>query len=157
MDDPPPNSGDSTVVPATKGKKKKAPQGTKKSRSKLTPEEIAKLDAESTKRRNRRAEPKRKDVAAAYAIELAALEAARQKADAQEKKDIVSKAHALLVMGLFYPMSFAAAPVGPNEHRLVGRPASAVPLPDVVDHAIVARFPSAKVPSPDPFVGVDGS
>ncbi|KAE8797991.1 Serine/threonine-protein kinase mph1 [Hordeum vulgare] len=82
MADPPPNSSDPTVVPATKAKKKKAPQGTKKPRSELTPEEIAKLDAESAKRRNRRGE----------AIELAAVEAARQKADAQEKEDIVGKA-----------------------------------------------------------------
>ncbi|KAE8789544.1 hypothetical protein D1007_36185 [Hordeum vulgare] len=100
MDDPPPNSGDPAVVPATKAKKKKKAQCTKKPRSELTPEEIAKLDAESAKRRNRRAEAKRKDAAAAYAIELAAVEATRQKADAQEKEDIVSKAHALLMMGL---------------------------------------------------------
>ncbi|KAE8783528.1 Lectin-domain containing receptor kinase A4.3 [Hordeum vulgare] len=113
MDDPPPNSGDPTVVPATKAKKKKAPQGTKKPRSELTPEEIAKLDAESTKRRNRRAEAKSKDAAAAYAIELVALEAAREKADAQEKEDIVTKAHALLMMGLCCPTNFATAPVGP--------------------------------------------
>ncbi|KAE8788306.1 Subtilisin-like protease [Hordeum vulgare] len=113
MNDPPPNFGDPTVVTATKAKKKKAPQGTKKPRSELTPGEIAKLDAESAKRRNRRAKAKRKDVAAAYAIELAPLEATRQKADAQEKEDIVSKAHTLLMMGLCRPTSFAAAPVGP--------------------------------------------
>ncbi|KAE8785611.1 putative DBINO protein [Hordeum vulgare] len=113
MDDPPPNSSDPVVIPATKAKNKKAPQGTKKPRSGLTPEEIAKLDAESAKRRDQRAEAKMKDVVAAYAIELAAVEAARQKANAQEKEDIVSKAHALLMMGLCHPTSFADAPVGP--------------------------------------------
>ncbi|KAE8797473.1 Subtilisin-like protease [Hordeum vulgare] len=112
MADPPPNFGDLIVIPATKSKNKKAPKGTKKSRSKLTLEEIAKLDAELAKRRNRRAEAKRKD--AAYAIERAAFEAARQKADAQEKETIVSKAHALHMMGLCRPTSFAAAPVGPT-------------------------------------------
>ncbi|KAE8772559.1 Subtilisin-like protease [Hordeum vulgare] len=93
MDDPPPppNYGDPAVVPATKAKKEKASKGTKKPRSELTPEELAKLDAESVNRRNRRAEAKRKDAVAAYAIELAAVETARQKADAQEKEDIVSK------------------------------------------------------------------
>ncbi|KAE8810972.1 putative DBINO protein [Hordeum vulgare] len=110
---PPPNSDDPTVVPATKAKKEKAPKGTKKSRSELTPKEIAKLDAESAKRWNRRAKTKRKDAATAYAIERAVLEAAWQKADAQEKEAIVSKAHALLMMGLCRPMSFPVAPVGP--------------------------------------------
>ncbi|KAE8803316.1 Subtilisin-like protease [Hordeum vulgare] len=75
MDDPPPNSGDPVVVLATKAKKKKAPEGTMKPRSEHTPEEIAKLDAESAKRRNRRAKAKRKDVVAAHAIELFAVEA----------------------------------------------------------------------------------
>ncbi|KAE8781770.1 Subtilisin-like protease [Hordeum vulgare] len=79
MDDPPPNSGDPAVVPTTKEKKKKkkASQGTKKPWSELTPEELVKLDVESAKRRNRLAEAKRKDTAAAYAIELAVVEAAR--------------------------------------------------------------------------------
>ncbi|KAE8780495.1 Subtilisin-like protease [Hordeum vulgare] len=93
-------------------KKKKAPAGTKKPRSELTPEEIAKLEAESAKMRNWRAEAKRKDAAAAAAIERAVFEAVRKKADAQEKEAIVSKAHALLMMGLCHPTSFAAAPVG---------------------------------------------
>ncbi|KAE8771080.1 Subtilisin-like protease [Hordeum vulgare] len=135
MDDPPSNFGDPTVVPATNGKKKKASQATKKPRSELAPEELPKLDVESVKRRNRR---DRKDAAIVYAIELTAVEAARQKADAQEQEDIVSKALTLLVMGLCRPTSLAAVPV-----VLVGRPASVVPLPDVVDHAVVARFPSA--------------
>ncbi|KAE8787794.1 Subtilisin-like protease [Hordeum vulgare] len=113
MADPTPNSGDPTVVPATKAKKKKAPKGTKKPQSKLMPQEIAKLDAESAKRQNRRAKAKRKDAAGAYTIERAALEDARQKADAQEKEDIIRKAHTLLMMGLCRPTSFAAAPVGP--------------------------------------------
>ncbi|KAE8789959.1 putative DBINO protein [Hordeum vulgare] len=112
MADPLPNSGDPAVVPATKAKTKKAPKGTKKSRSELTPEEIAKLDAELAKRRNRQAKAKRKAAAAAYAIEHAVLEAARQKVDAQEKEATVSKAHALLVMGLCRLTSFVVAPVG---------------------------------------------
>ncbi|KAE8799410.1 Subtilisin-like protease [Hordeum vulgare] len=114
MADPLPNSGDPAVVPATTTKNKKVPKGMKKPWSELTPEEIAKLDAESAKRRNRRAEAKRKDAAAVYTIERVALEAARQKADAQEKEAIVSKAHTLLMMGLCRPTSFAAAPVGPS-------------------------------------------
>ncbi|KAE8807989.1 Subtilisin-like protease [Hordeum vulgare] len=113
MDDPPPNSGDPVVVPATKAKKKKAPQGTKKLWSKLTPEEITKVDAESAKRRNRREEAKRKDATAAYAIELATMEAARQKADAQEKEDIIIKAYTLVMMGLCRPTCFTVAPVRP--------------------------------------------
>ncbi|KAE8811956.1 Subtilisin-like protease [Hordeum vulgare] len=88
MDDPPPNSGDLVVILATKAKKKKVPRGTNKSRSELTLEEITKLDAESDKRRNRRADAKRKDVATAYATKLAVVESARQKADAQEKEDM---------------------------------------------------------------------
>ncbi|KAE8780675.1 Subtilisin-like protease [Hordeum vulgare] len=109
---PPPNSGDPDVVPATKAKKKKAPKGTKKPRSELASEEIAKLDAKLAKRRNRRAEAEKKDTATAYAIERAALEAVRQKADAQEKEAIVSKVHTLLMMGLCRPTSFAATLVG---------------------------------------------
>ncbi|KAE8795020.1 Subtilisin-like protease [Hordeum vulgare] len=113
MVDPPPNFDDPAVVPATKARKKKAPKGTKKPRSELMPEEIAKLDAESAKRRNRRAEAKRKDAAAAYAIERDALEIVQQKTDAQEKEAIISKAHALHMMGLCRLTSFAAASVGP--------------------------------------------
>ncbi|KAE8778992.1 hypothetical protein D1007_48057 [Hordeum vulgare] len=76
MADRPPNSGDPVVIPATKAKKKNAPKCTKKPRSELTSEEIAKLDAESAKWRNR-AEAKRKDAAAAYVIKRAVLDAAR--------------------------------------------------------------------------------
>ncbi|KAE8790490.1 putative MO25-like protein [Hordeum vulgare] len=123
MDDPLPNSGDPVVVPPTKAKNKKAPQGTKKSRSELTTDEIAKLDAESVKRQNRRAKAKRKDAAAAYTIKLTTVEAAREKADAQEKEDIVNKVHALLMMGLCRPTSFAAVLVGPaSTGSLVVRP-----------------------------------
>ncbi|KAE8807991.1 Formin-like protein 15 [Hordeum vulgare] len=69
---------------------------------------------ESAKRLNRWAKAKRKDAEAMYAIKLATMEAARHKADAQEKEDIVSKAHALLMMGLCHPTSFTAMPVGPS-------------------------------------------
>ncbi|KAE8778400.1 ABC transporter C family member 3 [Hordeum vulgare] len=127
MDDPLPNSDDPTVVPDIKAKKKKGPQGTKKSRSELTPEDIAKLGAESAKRRNRRVEAKRKDAAAAYALELATVEAPRQKADAQEKEDIISKVHILLMME-----------VCPSDE-----------LRGCVRRAGEHMFPSAKVPSPD--------
>ncbi|KAE8807160.1 hypothetical protein D1007_16574 [Hordeum vulgare] len=113
MADPPPNSGDRAIVPATKTNKKKAPNGTKNSWSELTPEDITKLDAESTMRQNRRTEAKRKDAATAYAIERAALELTRKKADPQDKEAIFSKAHALLMMGLCRPTRFAVAPVGP--------------------------------------------
>ncbi|KAE8806989.1 Serine/threonine-protein kinase mph1 [Hordeum vulgare] len=125
MDDPPPNFGDPSVAPATKAKKK-APQGTKKPRLELMPEVIAKLDAESAKRRNQRAEAKRKDTVAV----------ARPLHDGVVPSD--------------EPRGCARRV---DEHKLLGCLASAVPLPDVVDHAIVVRFPSAKVPSPDPFVG----
>ncbi|KAE8816245.1 Subtilisin-like protease [Hordeum vulgare] len=67
---------------------------------------------ESAKRRNRRADAKRKDAAAAYAIELVALEAAQQKAEAQEKEDIVSKAHAFLMMGLCVRRASRLSPSG---------------------------------------------
>ncbi|KAE8811849.1 Subtilisin-like protease [Hordeum vulgare] len=102
MDDPTPNSSDPAIVQAAKAKKKKAPKGTKKPRSELMLEEAARVDAESVKRRNRRAEAKRKDAAARHAIEHDAFEDARQKADAQ-KEAIVSKAHALLMLGVIAP------------------------------------------------------
>ncbi|KAE8820368.1 putative DBINO protein [Hordeum vulgare] len=140
MADPPPNSGEPADFPTTKAKKKKAPKGTKKPRSELTPEEIAKLDAESSKRRNRRAETKRKDTATAYAIERAALKATQQKADAQEKKAIASKTHALLMMGLCGSTSFAAALVGPANTD-VGRPASVVPSPTSSTTSLSSGFP----------------
>ncbi|KAE8778748.1 hypothetical protein D1007_48249 [Hordeum vulgare] len=114
MDDPSPNSDEPAVVPATKAKKKKkAPQGTKKSRSELTSEEIAKLDAESTKRQNRadggEKEGRRGRVRhRAHCVGDCAVEG-----DAQEKEDIVSKAHALLMMGLCCLTNFADAPFRP--------------------------------------------
>ncbi|KAE8806152.1 Serine/threonine-protein kinase mph1 [Hordeum vulgare] len=65
------------------------------------PAELAKLDAESAKRRNRRAAHNHKNTAAM-------LEAAQHKANADEKEAIVNKAYAMLMLG----GSFLATPVG---------------------------------------------
>ncbi|KAE8770368.1 Formin-like protein 15 [Hordeum vulgare] len=153
MDDPPSNSGNPAVIPATKAKKKKVPQGTKKSRSELTSEEITKLDAEWIKRPNRRAEANRKDAAATCAIELVALEAARQKVDAQEKEEIVSKAHTLLMMGLCRPMNFAAAPVGSaSTGSSVVRPPQC-PSPALLTTSLSSGFPPPRCQTQTRFSG----
>nr|XP_045090301.1 uncharacterized protein LOC123497686 [Aegilops tauschii subsp. strangulata] len=74
---PPPSRPIWHHFPQTLKKKAKAPR---KPRSECTPEEIAKLDAESAKRRNRRAVVKVKAAAAKFAAERDAMEAARRKA-----------------------------------------------------------------------------
>ncbi|KAE8809994.1 putative DBINO protein [Hordeum vulgare] len=83
-----------------KKKKAKAPR---KPWAECTPEEIAKLDAESTKRRNGRAVVKDNDAARKFSAERDALEAARRKAEVEEKEAIVNKAHALLMLGICRP------------------------------------------------------
>ncbi|XBH58203.1 hypothetical protein VPH35_079678 [Triticum aestivum] len=103
MADAQPNSGGLAVDPPGKVKKKKA-KAPRKPRLECTPEEIAKLDAESAKRRNRRAIVK---------DNVAAMEAARRKAEVDEKEDIVNKAHTLLMLGYFRPAGFPGAAVGP--------------------------------------------
>ncbi|XBI21998.1 hypothetical protein VPH35_063068 [Triticum aestivum] len=105
------NSGCLAVEPPGKVKKKKA-KAPRKPRSECTPEEIAKLDAESAKRRNRRAVVQVKAAAAKFAAERDAMEAARRKAAVDEKEDIVNKAHALLMLGMCRPAGFPAAAVG---------------------------------------------
>ena len=90
--------------------KKKAPR---KPRSECTLEEIAKLDAESAKRRERRAVVKLNAVASKRAAMREELEAARRKAAADEKEDLVNKAHAILMLGMGRPAGFPAAAVGP--------------------------------------------
>ena len=77
------------------------------------PEEIAKLDAESPKRRERRAIVKVNAAAAKFAAQREELEAARRKAAADEKEDLVNKAHAILMLGMGRPAGFPAAVVGP--------------------------------------------
>ncbi|XBI38838.1 hypothetical protein VPH35_123752 [Triticum aestivum] len=109
MADAPPSSGSLAVDPTAKVKKK-APR---KPRSKYTPEEIAKLDAESAKRRERRAAVKMNVAVAKFAAQREELEAARRKAAADEKEDLVNKAHAILMLGMGRPAGFHAAAVGP--------------------------------------------
>ncbi|KAE8792048.1 putative DBINO protein [Hordeum vulgare] len=93
-----------------KKKKAKAPR---KPRAECTSEEIAKLDAESTKRRNRRAVVKDNVAARKFIAEHDVMEAARRKAEVEEKEAIVNKAHALLMPGICRPAGFYAAVVGP--------------------------------------------
>ncbi|XBJ18609.1 hypothetical protein VPH35_009736 [Triticum aestivum] len=109
MADAPPSSGGLAVDPPAKVKKK-APR---KPRSECTPEEIVKLDAESAKRRERRAVVKVNAAAAKRAAQREELEAARRKAAADEKEDLVNKAHAILMLGMGRPAGFPAAAVGP--------------------------------------------
>ncbi|KAE8796538.1 putative DBINO protein [Hordeum vulgare] len=110
MADAHPNSGGSTVDQPGIAKKKKAPR---KPWAEFTPEEIAKLDVESAKRRNRRAVVKDNAAARKFAAERDAMEAARRKIEVVEKEAIVSKAHALLMLGICRPAGFSATAVGP--------------------------------------------
>ncbi|XBI28722.1 hypothetical protein VPH35_052879 [Triticum aestivum] len=109
MADAPPSSGSLAVDPPAKVKKK-APR---KPRSECTSKEIAKLDAESAKRREQRAVVKVNAAAAKFAAQREELEAARRKAAADEKEDLVNKAHAILMLGMGRPAGFPAAAVGP--------------------------------------------
>ncbi|XBI73476.1 hypothetical protein VPH35_067220 [Triticum aestivum] len=109
MADTPPSSGGLAVDPTAKVKKK-APR---KPWSEYTPEEIAKLDAESAKRRKRKAAVKMNAAAAKFAAQREELEAGRRKAAADEKEDLVNKAHAILILGMGRPAGFHAAAVGP--------------------------------------------
>ncbi|XBJ27988.1 hypothetical protein VPH35_005161 [Triticum aestivum] len=113
MADAQPNSGGLAVDPPGKVKKKAA-KAPRKPRSECTPEEIAKLDAEAAKKRSRRAVVKGNASAAKFAAERDATEAARRKAAADEKEDIVNKAHALLMLGMGRPAGFTTAAVGPT-------------------------------------------
>ncbi|XBI20238.1 hypothetical protein VPH35_061577 [Triticum aestivum] len=113
MADAQPNSDGLAVDPPGKVKKNAA-KGARKPRSECTPEEIAKLDADSAKRRNRRAAVKSKTSAAKFAAERDAMEAARRKAEVEEKEAIVNKAYALLMLGICRPTGFSAAAVGPE-------------------------------------------
>ncbi|SPT19860.1 unnamed protein product [Triticum aestivum] len=113
MADARPNSDGLAVAPPGKVKKKAA-KVPRKPRSECTSEEIAKLDAKSTKRRNRRAVVKGNAAATKFAAERDAMEAARRKAAVDEKEDIVNKAHALLMLGMCRPAGFPAAAVGPT-------------------------------------------
>ncbi|XBH63145.1 hypothetical protein VPH35_117187 [Triticum aestivum] len=117
MADAQPNAGGLADDPPRKVKKKAA-KAPRKPRSECTPEEIAKLDAESAKRRGRRAAVKVNAAAAKFAAERDAMKAA-----VDEKEDIVNKAHALLMLGMVRPSGFPAAAVGPaSTGSLVARP-----------------------------------
>ncbi|XBI69972.1 hypothetical protein VPH35_064575 [Triticum aestivum] len=109
MADAPPSSGGLAIDPTAKVKKK-APR---KPRSEYTSEEIAKLDAKSAKRRERRAAVKMNAAAAKFVAQCEELEAARRKAAADEKEDLVNKAHTILMLGMGRPTGFHAAAVGP--------------------------------------------
>ncbi|XP_037431457.1 uncharacterized protein LOC119298004, partial [Triticum dicoccoides] len=74
---PPPPRPFGAISPKTAKVKKKAPR---KPRSECTPEEIAKLDAKSAKRRERRAAVKINAAAAKFAAQREELEATRRKA-----------------------------------------------------------------------------
>ncbi|KAE8773255.1 putative DBINO protein [Hordeum vulgare] len=113
MADAQPNSGGSTVDPPGMAKKKKA-KAPRKPRAECTPEKIAKLDAESAKRRNRRAVVKDNTAARKFAVERDAMEAARRKAEVKEKEAIVNKAHPLLMLVICRLAGFCAAAVGPT-------------------------------------------
>ena len=112
MADVQPNSGGLAVDPPGMAKKKKG-KAPRKLRSECTPEEIAKLDAESAKRRGRRAVAKDNMAAAKRAADRAAIEATRHKAEVEEKEAIVGKAHGLLMAGICRPPGFSGGAVGP--------------------------------------------
>ncbi|KAE8797859.1 putative DBINO protein [Hordeum vulgare] len=112
MADAHPNSGGPTVDQPGMAKMEKA-KAPRKPRAECTPEEIARLDAESAKRTNRRAVVKDKAASRKFAAERDAMEAARRKAEVDEKEVIVNKAHTLLMLGICRPIGFSAATVGP--------------------------------------------
>ncbi|XBI02629.1 hypothetical protein VPH35_131145 [Triticum aestivum] len=108
MADAQPNSGGLAVDPPGMAKKKKA-KAPRKPRSECTPEEIAKLNAESTKRRNRRAVVKENAATAKFAVERAATVQGRGRGERGHH----CKAHALLMLDICRPADFSAAAVGP--------------------------------------------
>ncbi|XBI79485.1 hypothetical protein VPH35_088934 [Triticum aestivum] len=112
MADAQPNSGGMAVNPPGMVKKKKA-KAPRKPRSECMPEEIAKLDAESAKRRNRTAVVKDNATAAKFTAERDAMEVVRRKDKVEEKEAIVNKAHALNMLGICRPAGFSVVAVGP--------------------------------------------
>ena len=72
------------------------------------------MDAESAKRRNRRAVVKDNAAAAKFAAERDAVEAARRKAEVDKKEAIVNEAHTLLMLGICRPAGFSGAAAGPT-------------------------------------------
>ncbi|KAE8766258.1 putative DBINO protein [Hordeum vulgare] len=113
MADAHPNFGRPVVDQPGMAKKKKV-KAPRKPRAECMPEEIAKLDAKSAKRRNRRAVVKDNAAARKFAAERDAMEAARRQIEVEEKEAIVNKAHALLMLGICRPAGFSAATVGPT-------------------------------------------
>ncbi|XBI35803.1 hypothetical protein VPH35_121441 [Triticum aestivum] len=105
MADAPPSFNGLAVDPPAKVKKKEP----RKPRSECTPEEIAKLDAELAKRREWRAVIKVNAAAAKFTAQCDELEATRRKAAADEKEDLINKAHAILMLGMGRPAGFPAA------------------------------------------------
>ncbi|XBJ20364.1 hypothetical protein VPH35_011204 [Triticum aestivum] len=104
MADVQPNSGGLAVDPPGMAKKKKG-KALRKPRSECTPEEIAKLDAESAKRRGRRAVAKTNIAAAKRVADRAAIEAARHKAEVKEKEAIGRRSPDLRCQSRTTPLS----------------------------------------------------
>ncbi|KAE8775502.1 putative DBINO protein [Hordeum vulgare] len=102
MADAHPNSSSPAVDQIGMAKKKNAKEP-RKPQAECTPEEIAKLDAKSAKRRNRRAAVEDNAATRKFAAERNAMEAARRKIEVEEKQAIVYKAHALLMLGICRP------------------------------------------------------
>ncbi|KAE8817737.1 putative DBINO protein [Hordeum vulgare] len=155
MADAYPNSGGPAVDQPGMAKKKKA-KAPRKPREECMPEEIAKLDTKSAKRRNRRAAVKDNAAACKFAAERDAMEAARRKIEVEEKEAIVNKSARPPHAWHLSTGRFLCTGRRPGEHRLVGRPVSPLPVADVADHGCVARLPPAKAQRPHPFLGVAG-
>ncbi|KAE8795130.1 hypothetical protein D1007_29855 [Hordeum vulgare] len=92
--------GSATAARPTANKKAR-----KKLRSELTSAELAKLDAELAKKRNRRTNDKEKKAAVDITTEVAALCSMQHQADVDDKEAIIAKAHTLLMLGLCRPSS----------------------------------------------------
>ncbi|KAE8801857.1 putative DBINO protein [Hordeum vulgare] len=128
-----------------KKKKAKAPR---KPRAECMSEEIVKLDAESAKRRNRRATVKDNAAARKFAAERDAMEAARRKIEVEEKEGIVNKAHALLMLAICRSAGFFAAVVGPASTGSSGARSPRCQLPTSRTTAVSPGYPPP--PSPPP-------
>ncbi|KAE8790181.1 putative DBINO protein [Hordeum vulgare] len=109
MTDAQPNSGGPAIDPPGMAKK----QGAKEAAGGVHAGGDRKLDAALAKRGNRRAVVKDNAAARKFAAERDAMEAARRKAEVEEKEVIVNKAHTLIMLGICRPVGFSAAAIGP--------------------------------------------
>ncbi|KAE8813773.1 ABC transporter C family member 3 [Hordeum vulgare] len=80
------------------------------------PEEAAKLDAKSTKRRNRRIVVTEKKAIVEYAVEYSMRRLLQHQADLDDKESIISKAHTLLTPANLSHPAMAAANTGSSAH-----------------------------------------